>query len=169
MTCTLICLAVLIVLILIFHTQIWNWILCTKNALWGDNSARGQLYVMTDDDMSPRREHINNPKITTVESSGTVNSTLDALGYTADAPWDAVLQATELDPSTFRNHMDYVKDVRRFSSGANFTSVESDNNNLAYTNFLGLRRPEAVEIGESARSTPDVDESVLQRNRGIRW
>lgn len=169
MNCTLICLAVLIVLILIFHKQIWDWFLCTKNALWGDNSSGGKVYVMTDDDMSPRREHINNPKITTVESSDTVNSTLDALGYSADAPWDAVLQATELDPSTFRNHMDYVKDVRRFSSGANFTSVTDDNTNLAFTNFVGLRRPESVPIGESARQTPDVDESVLQRNRPIRF
>jgi hypothetical protein len=65
--------------------------------------------------------------------------------------------------------MDFVKDVRRFSSGANFTAVTDDNTNTAFTNFVGLRRPEHVQIGSSARQVPDVDESVLQRNKNIRW
>jgi hypothetical protein len=163
-TCILICLAVIIILILMFNQQICDWIASFKNK-WTQMSY---CPSGNDDDLF-RREHINNPKIATTESADTVNSTLDALGYTADAPWDAVLQATELDPSTYANHMDYVKDVRRFSSGANFTSVTDDNTNLAFTNFVGLRRPEHVPIGASARQTPDIDETVLQRNRPLRW
>jgi hypothetical protein len=116
-----------------------------------------------------KTEHLNDPKITEMNPPDQVSQTLDALGYTADAPWDEVLQATELDPSTYVNHMDFVKDVRRFSSGANFTSVTDDNTNLAFTNFVGLRRPEHVPIGPDARQQPDIDETVLQRNRNLRW
>jgi len=65
--------------------------------------------------------------------------------------------------------MDFVKDVRRFSSGANFTSVTDDNTNLAFVNFRGLRRPEHVPIGPDARQQPDIDESVLSRNRPLRF
>jgi hypothetical protein len=81
------------------------------------------------------------------------------------------MQATEIDPSTFVNHMDYVKDVRRFSSGANFTSVTDDNTNIDFTNFRGLRRPQAIPnmIGASARQVPDIDENVLLRNKDLRW
>jgi hypothetical protein len=123
---------------------------------------------MDDDDM--RREHLNNPKVATSIPPKEMNATLTALGYDVNTvPWDEALKASELDPSTFANHMDFVKDVRRFSSGANFTSVTDDNTNIDFTNFRGLRRPEHVPIGASARQVPDIDESVLQRNRPIRW
>jgi hypothetical protein len=165
-------LLLIILLVLIFNQQLSYWVASTKNAvvsvLTGEQPAKPCAGVMDDDDMYGI-ERLNDPKITTMQSSDTVNSTLDALGYTADAPWDEVLQATELDPSTFVNHMDFVKDVRRFSSGANFTSVTDDNTNLAFTNFVGLRRPEHVPIGPDARQQPDIDETVLQRNRPLRW
>lgn len=37
-------------------------------------------------------------------------------------------------------HQNFVDDVRRFSSGANFKSVQDDNTGVI-TNFVGLRRP----------------------------
>lgn len=91
------------------------------------------------------------------------------LGYGDNLSWNEVLKTTELDPATFTNHQDFVKDVRRFSSGANFTSVTDDNTNAAFTNFVGLRRPSHVDIGASARQQPDIDQSVLKRNGGLRW
>jgi hypothetical protein len=90
---------------------------------------------------------------------------LTVLGYTGQQPWGEVIKATELDPSTFVNHNEFVKDVRRFSSGSSFTSVADDNTNVDFVNFVGLRRPTHVPIGETARSQPDVDQSVLQRNK----
>jgi hypothetical protein len=89
---------------------------------------------------------------------------LTVLGYTGQQPWGEVIKATELDPSTFVNHNEFVKDVRRFSSGSNFTSVSDDNTSSDFTNFVGLRRPTHVPIGETARQQPDIDQSVLQRN-----
>ena len=87
-------------------------------------------------------------------------------GYEGDdMPWTEVLKFSELDRATFQNHKNFVKDVRRFSSGSNFTSVADDNTNAAFTNFVGLRRPQHVPIGESARQIPDVDQTVLQRNK----
>ena|SRR5271170_7097254 len=157
---------VLIVLLLVFNIQYRCWAFSLVGIV---SQSCPQPVVAAAPAPASTTEHINNPKITTTNSDSVVNSTLDALGYTADAPWDQVLQATELDPSTFVNHMDFVKDVRRFSSGANFTSVTDDNTNQAFTNFVGLRRPEHVDIGPDARQQPDIDETVLQRNRGLRW
>ncbi len=98
------------------------------------------------------------------------SDTLTALGYNSESvPWDEVIQVSELDPATFINHKEFVKDVRRFSSGANFTSVTDDNTNAAFTNFVGLRRPEHVDIGSGARQVPDIDESVLKRSKVFRW
>jgi hypothetical protein len=92
------------------------------------------------------------------------------LGHGSDnLSWNEVLKTSELDPATFTNHQDFVKDVRRFSSGANFTSVTDDNTNSAFTNFVGLRRPSHVDIGASARQQPDIDQSVLKRNADLRW
>ena len=94
----------------------------------------------------------------------------EALGYNEEAePWSEVYKLTELDPSTFANHYEFVKDVRRFSSGANFTSVTDDNTNAAFTNFVGLRRPSHVPIGSTARQQPDIDQSVLMRNPEFSW
>jgi hypothetical protein len=94
---------------------------------------------------------------------------MQTMGYGDNVTWDEVLKTTELDPATFANHQDFVKDVRRFSSGANFTSVTDDNTNLAFVNFVGLRRPQQVSIGASARQQPDIDQSVLKRNQPLRW
>lgn len=114
-------------------------------------------------------EHYNDPKNTETEPPAVVASTQQAMGYPPDAPWDEKMKATELEPSLFVQQMDFVKDVRRFSSGANFTSVTDDNTNSDFVNFRGLRRPQHVPIGSSARQIPDIDETVLQRNGGHAW
>jgi len=162
-----------VVLILIFDEEIFHVIRATKSAavsaISGDKSNLSSSCGIVDDDDDRGVENLNDPKVTVMNPPDEVSSTLTALGYTADAPWDEVLQATELEPSTFANHMDFVKDVRRFSSGANFTSVTDDNTNLAFVNFRGLRRPEHVPIGPDARQQPDIDESVLQRTRPLRF
>lgn len=100
---------------------------------------------------------------------GQTSDVLTVLGYTGQQPWGEIIKASELDPSTFVNHREFVKDVRRFSSGANFTSVADDNTSSDFTNFVGLVRPSHVPIGETARQQPDVDQSVLQRNKRISW
>jgi hypothetical protein len=169
----LIALILIVILVLIFSDQAFSAISSTKRAVTSAITGKPMVVQgsssLPDDDDDSGVERLNDPKITTVNPPAEVSATLDALGYTADAPWDEVLQATELDPSTFVNHMDFVKDVRRFSSGANFTSVTDDNTNIDFVNFRGLRRPEHVPIGAGARQVPDVDESVLQRNRPIRF
>lgn len=91
-------------------------------------------------------------------------------GYAADGfNWNEYIKADDLDPSAFDSQADFVKDVKRFSSGANFTSTADDNTSPFFTNFVGLRRPEHVPIGSSARQVPDVDETVLQRTKVFRW
>jgi hypothetical protein len=162
-----------ILLVLIFDEQIFYLVSATKSSvvsiITGKPPGKPCRTILMDDDEIYGVESLNDPKVTVMNPPEQVSATLTALGYTADVPWDEVLQATELDPSTFANHMDFVKDVRRFSSGANFTSVTDDNTNLAFTNFRGLRRPEHVPIGPDARQQPDIDESVLMRNRPIRF
>lgn len=136
---------------------------------WACERAGTPKYPIPDDDI--RREHfINDPKAGSADTyQPQAPETLAALGYSSPVPWQDVIKATELDPATFINHEEFVKDVRRFSSGANFTSVTDDNTNLAFVNFQGLRRPEHVKIGSGARQIPDVDETVLQRNKPFRW
>lgn len=155
---------VVLLILLLFNEQIYFITSAVRLAL--ASVFIGDEVLIPDEDDT---EQMSDPKITVTNPPEEVSSTLDALGYTADAPWTEVLKASELDQSTFANHIDFVKDVRRFSSGANFTSVTDDNNNSAFTNFVGLRRPEHVPIGWDARQVPDVDETVLQRNRNLRW
>jgi hypothetical protein len=161
---------IVILIVLIFNRQIFYWLDATKNTV-------GSVFFGPASGARPYRlpeagwEKLQNPKDTSkvAISNEEVDSTLDALGYTRDAPWDAIIAETEIEPSAFANHMDFVKDVRRFSSGSNFTSVTDDNTNAAFTNFVGLRRPWHVPIGPDARQQPDIDESVLQRNKPMRW
>ncbi len=94
---------------------------------------------------------------------------MTALGYVGSQPWDETIKLTELDPSTFVHHNEFTKDTRRFSSGANFTSVADDNTSDFFTNFQGLRRPQHVPISPFARQQPDVDQTVLMRNKSLRW
>lgn len=114
---------------------------------------------------APKAEYLADPE-DNLENDAEV---LSELGYNDGAGWSDVLAATELDASVHDNQREFVADVRRFSSGANFTAVTDDNTNIAFTNFTGLRRPQHVHIGDDARQQPDIDQTVLQRNRDLRW
>ena len=175
---------IVLILMLVFNEQFSDWLNNTKRiilSVFEDGpKGRKQKYVLADDD---NVEHLEDggapgsglpstPKPSfnpLVMPPGQSSETLMALGYVGEVPWGEVIVSTEIDPSIIVNHMDFVKDVRRFSSGANFTSVNDDNTNLAFTNFRGLRRPQNVAIGDSVRQMVDVDENVLQRNKELRW
>lgn len=109
-----------------------------------------------------KAEYLDAAPATEVPSRNVV----EALGKTT---WTESLKDSEIDESTLDSHRSFVEDATRFSSGANFTSVTDDNTNAVFTNFQGLRRPQHVPIGESARSIPDIDETVLQRNTQSSW
>lgn len=160
---------ILILLLVIFNTQVKFWLKATLATLSS---------MLTDKDpydILPELEHASDPD-TAITSTpappgvstlppGQTSDMLMALGYTGSVPWDEVLKTSELDPATHLRQMEFTKDVKRYSSGANFTNVSDDNNSFAFTNFVGLRRPQHVEIGMSARQVPDIDEDVLKRNK----
>lgn len=125
----------------------------------------GERMTMQDLPIRRKAEYLTSPD-DDVETDAEV---LNELGYEGSLPWSDILSATELDPTIQDNHNQFVADVRRFSSGANFTAVADDDNNLAFTNFIGLNRPQHVPIGADARQQPDIDQSVLQRNKYIRF
>lgn len=78
--------------------------------------------------------------------------------------WTSSIANADVDPSVHDNHAAFVKDTKRFDSGPGFTSVADDNTSAVFTNFVGLRRPQHVPIGDDARQQPDIDQSVLARN-----
>jgi hypothetical protein len=162
--------AVLIVLLILFilEPSLYGNI---KSRIAGSASKRTIANkVETIPDESETKERLDgSPPASIPLPPGRESDTLLALGYTGGTPWDEIIQATELDPSTFSSQAEYVKGVRRFSSGANFTSVTDDNTNSAFTNFVGLQRPQHVPIGSTARQIPDIDENVLQRNHQLRF
>lgn len=173
---------VVIVLMLVFLPQLINVARAVRtsavSALSGKPPKEVSDYLIPDEDMSvgssqsrERMEVTNALGMGISDGAPTKESSelMQIMGYGDDANWNDVLKTTELDPATFANHQDFVKDVRRFSSGANFTSVTDDNTNSAFTNFVGLRRPQQVDIGASARQQPDIDQSVLKRNKPLRW
>jgi hypothetical protein len=170
-------LIILVLVVLIFSRQISYWLRALMSGIRSALSAGDsrQDYLLDDDDLEHLQGVPNASAIGTANSSATAlppgetSDTLMALGYTSEVPWDEVIQATELDPYTFVNHQSFVADVRRFSSGANFSSVADDNTSTDFVNFVGLRRPQHVPIGASSRQTPDIDETVLQRNKDFRW
>lgn len=160
---------VLVLLLIVYSNEVCCAINDFKKKLSCDTVVKNDI-IPDDDDSLPTDSFTNDPKANSVDTyQPAASDTLTALGYSGNLPWDEVLQVSELDPSTFENHADFVKDVRRFSSGANFTSVTDDNTNSAFTNFIGLRRPQHVDIGATARQIPDVDEDVLQRSKVFRW
>jgi len=178
---TILAIVVVLVLILVFLPQIIHLAKATRNsvvsAVSGKKPADVSHYLIPDEDMRAANNKKERMNATNQMGMGIQNGAMTAesselmqiMGYGDDATWDEVLKTTELDPATFANHQDFVKDVRRFSSGANFTSVTDDNTNQAFTNFVGLRRPQQVDIGASARQQPDIDQSVLKRNKPLRW
>ena len=84
-----------------------------------------------------------------------------------DVDWNVVSQDISLDPGIIKSQRKYVANVREFGTGANFTDVADDNNSDIFTNFLGFSRPRYVKILPGARQIPDVDTSVLKRNKRL--
>jgi len=79
--------------------------------------------------------------------------------------WNEYLLDTEIDPEIALSHADYMTDANTYRRASSYTSVSSgDSNADAYVNYVGLRRPQHVEIGPGARTVPDIDESVLKKN-----
>lgn len=166
---------VLIIMLIVFSDQVCYLLDSVKTALSSAIGGESEHLktpsgAIIDDDTlyrsltAPNQGHREHLEATPTLPQGQVSDVLTVLGYTGEQPWQEVVKATELDPSTFVNHNEFVKDVRRYSSGANFTSVTDDNTNSAFTNFVGLRRPSHVPIGATARQQPDVDQTVLMRN-----
>lgn len=121
--------------------------------------------TVTEKEHLSAKQELDNIKM--VEASP--DEKLDSLGYVDGASWTDVIAASDLDESVYVGQREYVKDVSRFSSGANFTSVADDNTNAAFVNFQGIRRPQNVPIGSTARQQPDVDQTVLMRNDDLRF
>ena len=169
----IIAIIIVIILLLVFMPQLTKIAEYVATSFGFSKVAKDdEAYLIPDEDA--KQEHMNGDNsmgmgirngVVTPESA----ELMKIMGYGDNVTWDEVLKTTELDPATFANHQDFVKDVRRFSSGANFTSVTDDNTNSAFTNFVGLRRPQQVDIGASARQQPDIDQSVLKRNEPLRW
>jgi len=163
-------LIVLVLIVLVFNRQLTYWLrasLYTAAGMLEPSKPMPSIAPanIIDEDAV---ERLNNPGMNQSQGTlppGQTSDSLLALGYTGNTDWQNVMAASELDPSTFVNHMDFVKDVRNFSSGAAFTDKDEDSESFVFTNFIGLRRPQHVEIGASARQTVDVNESVLKRNR----
>lgn len=162
-------LILLVLIVLVFNRQLTYWLrasLYTAAGMLEPSKPMPSIAPanIMDEDV---RERLDNPGMNQSQGTlppGQTSDSLLALGYTSSVPWQDVMAASELDESTFVNHMDFVKDVRNFSSGAAFTDKDEDNNSFAFTNFIGLRRPQHVEIGASARQVPDIGDA-LKRNK----
>lgn len=92
---------------------------------------------------------------------------LQYLGYDENIPYDEMLKHTELEPSIHASNAQYVKDVRKFSIGPSFSTVVDDNVSDYQVGFIGLRRPQAVRIGKTARQQPEAEEHILQKNKNV--
>ena len=150
---------VIIIIIIIIYS-------CKENRL-----AFKSYFTKPEDSSSETpKEHLDNLETEIKQIEATVPEKLESAGYTEDSvAWEDVMKAEDLDESVFVGQKEYIKDVTRFSSGANFTSVSDDNTNGAFTNFIGLRRPQHVFVGNTARQQPDIDQSVLMRNKDFRF
>jgi len=171
----------MLLLIVMFSDQISYFLHATKTTVLSMLGARRRLSCGCSGicrgeclSNSPTQEDMSNEVRSAGDASQVVGSgsdALTALGYAdgGDMPWGEMIKVTDLDGSVHINHNSFVADVRRFSSGANFTSVADDNTNDAFTNFVGLQRPQHVAILPDARQQPDVDQDVLARNTQLRW
>ena len=82
-----------------------------------------------------------------------------------EASWSDVAAGMSVEQSVVDSHRQYIANVDKYSSGANFTSVADDNTSGVFTNFLGFSRPYYVEVDPTARQVPSHDTSVFKRNK----
>lgn len=85
------------------------------------------------------------------------------------ASWKDIAAGSSLEQSVIDGHRQYISNVTQYSSGANFAAVADDNNSPIYTNYVGFSRPRYVEISAGARQIPDIDTSVLKRNKYMKF
>lgn len=170
--------AIVVLLLLVFSDQLAFFLRATKVTIVSMITGKGRRLSCgcagRCEGHQGRQEHLSDPPHSAGDPDlvvGSGSDALDALGYAdgGNMPWSEMIKVTDLDGSVHRNHNHFVADVRRFSSGANFTSVADDNTNSAFTNFVGLRRPQAVAILPDARQQPDIDQDVLARNKPLVW
>lgn len=165
----LVAVIIVILLVVIFHRQIkflFRATLATLDSMMTGDDPRDLLpEYETLDNGAPAKGAAPAPAGAVELPAGQTSDALMAMGYTGSVSWNEVIAFSELDPAQHLRQMEFVKDVKRYSSGPNFTDVAGDNNSFAFTNFVGLRRPQGVAIGASARQVPDIDEDVLLRNK----
>jgi hypothetical protein len=86
---------------------------------------------------------------------------------TIETSWQDVVETLDLDPSVKKNHQKYVANVRQYSSGANFASVDDDRRGTDSSNYVGFARKYYIPIDPTARQVPDYYPEVNLRNRHI--
>jgi hypothetical protein len=84
--------------------------------------------------------------------------------------WGKELLETQITPELKARHQrDMVNVTPIFGSGAGYSQVADDNNNPAFTNWIGLSRPSYVPILPGARTIPDIDIDVMKRMNSVSW
>jgi hypothetical protein len=83
-------------------------------------------------------------------------------------PWVEHLTNTEISPSMKDNHDQFTANLAKYYLGADFTGIAEDNRDVYSTNFVGLRRPQAVPVSGDNPQVQDVDYSELKKN-GTGW
>ena len=157
----LIAVAILLVILVVFT----NVLDTPKSWVMNKLSVKENL-----EDEQPTTDLPVNAKNAVILPENTTSDVLKVMGYGEDTvAWEDYIAADALDPSTFVGHQEFVKDISPINTGAGFTAVDGENGSPIFTNFRGLRRPEHVPIGATARQVPDVDETVLQHNKPFRW
>ena len=155
----IIAIIVVVLLLVIFYEQVCMYLAKANKMLMGKKENAKGLSIEDFEGKVPEGPH---PR----EDEGKYMN-MD----TSDGSWNDHIRSIDIEPVVQLNHQDFVKNTRNFSNGASFTTVNGGDNNLAFTNFVGLRRIQHVPIGPDARQQPDVDQSVLQRNarRKLKW
>lgn len=168
---------VIVMLLLVFNEQISYLLHAAKTAVVATIEGKSRLPCGCYGNCSCHKllmpdEHFQDPQMDASDPRtvrGGSSDVLQALGYEdgQSMSWDEMIKVSDIDPSVHRNHENFVADVRRFSSGANFTSVQDDDNSPTFTNFVGLRRPQHVDVLPDARQQPSEDLDVLKRNKPL--
>nr|QQV29340.1 hypothetical protein K-LCC10_0085 [Kaumoebavirus] len=83
-------------------------------------------------------------------------------------PWVEHLTNTEISPAMKENHDEFTQNLARFYLGPDFTGIAEDNRDVYSTNFVGLRRPQAVPVSGTTQQVQDVDYNELKKN-GTGW
>jgi hypothetical protein len=89
--------------------------------------------------------------------------------YNEEYDWNEAILRKNVGTDVQDSHRKYAANVRQYSSGTNFTSVDDGNTSAVFTNWRGFSKPYFVEIGDGARQMPSEDIDVTKRFRHIRF